>query len=205
MASWALSQRCVFRSLPAAFPRPQSGRSPASRPLPPASPGVSSVTADGIGLRRSSGRWEWAFRVSAPSRVAPLEDERESYKRSDEPTVSGSDEKEAAFDPGMAPPFGLAEIRAVIPKHCWVKDPWRSMSYVVRDVAAVLGLVAVAAYINSWIVWPFYWVAQGTMFWALFVLGHDWYGNLKILTCRLYNIDQILWQWPWEFLQRPQA
>lgn len=21
--------------------------------------------------------------------------------------------------------------------------------------------------------WPLYWVAQGTMFWALFVLGHD--------------------------------
>jgi hypothetical protein len=24
-------------------------------------------------------------------------------------------------------------------------------------------------------VWPLYWLAQGTMFWALFVLGHDWY------------------------------
>jgi hypothetical protein len=22
--------------------------------------------------------------------------------------------------------------------------------------------------------WPFYWLAQGTMFWALFVVGHDW-------------------------------
>lgn len=22
--------------------------------------------------------------------------------------------------------------------------------------------------------WPLYWVAQGTMFWALFVVGHDW-------------------------------
>lgn len=23
-------------------------------------------------------------------------------------------------------------------------------------------------------VWPLYWLAQGTMFWALFVVGHDW-------------------------------
>ena len=22
--------------------------------------------------------------------------------------------------------------------------------------------------------WPAYWLAQGTMFWALFVVGHDW-------------------------------
>lgn len=22
--------------------------------------------------------------------------------------------------------------------------------------------------------WPMYWMAQGTMFWALFVVGHDW-------------------------------
>ena len=24
------------------------------------------------------------------------------------------------------------------------------------------------------LVWPLYWAAQGTMFWALFVVGHDW-------------------------------
>jgi len=24
--------------------------------------------------------------------------------------------------------------------------------------------------------WPLYWLAQGTMFWALFVVGHDWCG-----------------------------
>lgn len=47
------------------------------------------------------------------------------------------------------------------------------MSYVVRDVAVVIGLAAVAAYFNNWVVWPLYWLAQGTMFWALFVLGHD--------------------------------
>ncbi|CAL5334010.1 unnamed protein product [Camellia sinensis] len=77
------------------------------------------------------------------------------------------------FDPSAPPPFRIAEIRAAIPKHCWVKDPLRSLSYVVRDLLVVFGLVAVALHFNSWIIWPFYWAAQGTMFWALFVLGHD--------------------------------
>lgn len=82
---------------------------------------------------------------------------------------------EDEFDPSDPPPFRIKEIRDAIPKHCWVKSPWRSMSYVIRDVLVVFGLVALALYFNSWVVWPLYWVAQGTMFWALFVLGHDWY------------------------------
>ncbi|KAK1283057.1 hypothetical protein QJS10_CPB21g01280 [Acorus calamus] len=81
--------------------------------------------------------------------------------------------KDLDFNPGAPPPFGLAEIRAAIPKHCWVKDPWRSMTYVIRDVTAVAALAAGAAYLNNWVVWSLYWVCQGTMFWALFVLGHD--------------------------------
>ena len=61
------------------------------------------------------------------------------------------------FDPGALPPFGLAEIRAAIPKHCLVMDPWLSMSYVLRDVVVVvLGLVTTAACLDSWLVWPLY-------------------------------------------------
>ncbi|KAE9463589.1 hypothetical protein C3L33_04492, partial [Rhododendron williamsianum] len=87
---------------------------------------------------------------------------------------------EDEFDPSDPPPFRINEIRAAIPAHCWVKSPWRSLSYVVSDVLVVFGLAAVALYFNSlvvsplyWVVWPLYWAAQGTMFWALFVLGHD--------------------------------
>ncbi|CAI9757938.1 unnamed protein product [Fraxinus pennsylvanica] len=80
---------------------------------------------------------------------------------------------EIGFDPSEPPPFKIGDIRAAIPEHCWVKDPWRSCSYVVRDIAVALGLVAMALYFNSWIHWPVYWFAQGTIFWAIFVLGHD--------------------------------
>lgn len=83
--------------------------------------------------------------------------------------------KEEDFDPRKPPPFRLSDIRAAIPKHCWVKNPWKSMSYVVRDISVAIALAATASFFNSWMVWPLYWVAQGTIFWAFFVLGHDWY------------------------------
>ncbi|KAI7736748.1 hypothetical protein M8C21_030228 [Ambrosia artemisiifolia] len=107
-----------------------------------------------------------ALKVSTPVGVQIVD--------KDEERVNEFKVQESEFDPGAAPPFTLADIRAAIPKHCWVKDPWRSMSYVVRDVVLVFGLAAVAAYLNNMVVWPLYWFAQGTMFWALFVLGHDW-------------------------------
>ncbi|XP_047331060.1 omega-3 fatty acid desaturase, endoplasmic reticulum-like [Impatiens glandulifera] len=80
---------------------------------------------------------------------------------------------DSEFDPSSPPPFRLSEIRSAIPNHCWVKDTWRSLGYVVRDIFVVFGLIVLAVYLDNWAFWPFYWAAQGTMFWALFVLGHD--------------------------------
>ncbi|CAD6258851.1 unnamed protein product [Miscanthus lutarioriparius] len=77
------------------------------------------------------------------------------------------------FDAGKPPPFRIGDVRAAVPEHCWRKSPWRSLWYVARDVAVVAALGAAAAGMDSWAVWPVYWAAQGTMFWALFVLGHD--------------------------------
>lgn len=110
--------------------------------------------------------------MSAPLRVASVEGEEKRGEKIN--GVNGFKEEETGFDPGAPPPFNLADIRAAIPKHCWVKDPWKSMSYVVRDVVVVFGLAAATVYLNKWFVWPLYWAAQGTMFWAFFVLGHDW-------------------------------
>ena len=91
-----------------------------------------------------------------------------------EPEAPEAVVEEREFDPTRKPPFTLSDIRAAIPKHCWEKNTWKSLSYVARDVAIVFGLAAGAAAVNNWFVWPLYWLAQGTMFWALFVLGHDW-------------------------------
>lgn len=73
------------------------------------------------------------------------------------------------------PPFTLADIRNAIPKDCFQKNAIKSMFYAVLDLAIVSALAVVAYKINSPWLWPLYWLAQGTMFWALFVIGHDWY------------------------------
>nr|ADV92272.1 fatty acid desaturase 3C [Linum usitatissimum]ADV92273.1 fatty acid desaturase 3C [Linum usitatissimum]ADV92274.1 fatty acid desaturase 3C [Linum usitatissimum]ADV92275.1 fatty acid desaturase 3C [Linum usitatissimum] len=87
--------------------------------------------------------------------------------------MNGASANKPDFDPSEAPPFKIADIRAAIPPHCWVKNPWRSLSYVLRDAVVILAFAAAALKLDLWAVWPLYWIAQGTMFWAVFVLGHD--------------------------------
>lgn len=168
---------CGIRPLPQSFPRPRTGFISAKNTSPSKIRFLHSKTrstdlkfpaiCSPPGFSRDR---NWVLKVSAPFKVPSLDADGRGER------IDGFQgvESEGEFDPGAPPPFKLADIRAAIPKHCWVKDPWRSMSYVVRDVAVVLGLAAAAAYLNNWLVWPLYWAAQGTMFWALFVLGHDW-------------------------------
>ncbi|XP_027337864.1 omega-3 fatty acid desaturase, chloroplastic-like isoform X2 [Abrus precatorius] len=159
MATWVFSE-CGLRPLPPVFPRPRTGPISCHKPSKFRFLNTNKGVAD---LKLQQRKWE--LRVSAPLRVVTTEGE--------EKRINGVGEELPEFDPSSPPPFKLADIRAAIPKHCWVKDPWKSMSYVVRDVIVVFGLAAAAAYLNNWVVWPLYWAAQGTMFWALFVLGHD--------------------------------
>ncbi|KAJ4979862.1 hypothetical protein NE237_010642 [Protea cynaroides] len=105
--------------------------------------------------------------MSTPLKVPSIDGEDKEAEK----MLNGGDKDD--FDFAAPPPFRIADVRAAIPKHCWVKNPWRSMSYVLRDLVVVFGLVAAAVYLNNVFFWPLYWVAQGTMFWALFVLGHD--------------------------------
>jgi len=79
----------------------------------------------------------------------------------------------APFDFGAEPPFTLKDIRNAIPAKCFKKNTFRSLSYLARDVVIVAGLAAGALAIKTPWLWPAYWAAQGTMFWALFVIGHD--------------------------------
>ncbi|KAL9252034.1 Omega-3 fatty acid desaturase, chloroplastic-like protein [Drosera capensis] len=169
MACLVLSECGSSRPLPSVYRRPRT-TGLLTTTIPSSTLKLSSVSTDlrrrptGLLCYARKNRWDVKVKVSAPLRVPLLEEEEK--ERIDL-------EEEELFDPGAAPPFKLADVRAAIPKHCWVKDPWRSMSYVVRDVAVVFGLAAAAVSVNHWAVWPLYWIAQGTMFWALFVLGHD--------------------------------
>ena len=99
-------------------------------------------------------------------------------------------------------PFRLAELRDLVPEHCWCRDGWRSVSYLLRDVVLIVALTIVACAINeAWCAckmkdhncikrapgtsecshiicrwfWLPYWFAQGVLFWALFAIGHDWW------------------------------
>ncbi|KAK4253285.1 hypothetical protein QN277_010609 [Acacia crassicarpa] len=185
MASWVLTE-CGLKPLPPAFPRPRIGAFTCKGSKVRFLNTKNGVDETDLKFHtrgftcKFRERRSWELRVSAPLRVASIEGETNEERRetiSDDNNnnmeLNGDTQEESEFNPGAPPPFKLADIRAAIPKHCWVKDPWKSMSYVVRDVAVVFGIAAAAAYLNNWLVWPLYWAAQGTMFWALFVLGHD--------------------------------
>lgn len=70
-------------------------------------------------------------------------------------------------------PFTLKDVRNAIPDYCFEPNTFRSLAYLCLDFGIIAGLYALAAYLNSWWFFPLFWVAQGTMFWALFVVGHD--------------------------------
>lgn len=169
MASWVLTE-CGLKPFPRVYTRCRDrleSKTAFSSKMRLLQNSKSHCLSSSLRLFRGT---NWALNVSVP--VNTVTSVGEEYEETE--SVNGVEGDGELFDPSSPPPFNLADIRAAIPKHCWVKDPWRSMSYVVRDVAVVFGLAAVAAYFNNWIAWPLYWVAQGTMFWALFVLGHDW-------------------------------
>lgn len=73
----------------------------------------------------------------------------------------------------LEPPFSLQQVKAAIPAYCFEPSVWKSLSYFFLDVSIIGILYAIANYLDSWFFWPIFWLMQGTMFWALFVVGHD--------------------------------
>jgi omega-3 fatty acid desaturase (delta-15 desaturase) len=71
------------------------------------------------------------------------------------------------------PPFTLQQLKAAIPAECFQPSTGRSLSYFFLDIGIIAGLYAIAHTLDSWFFWPVFWFMQGTMFWALFVVGHD--------------------------------
>jgi omega-3 fatty acid desaturase (delta-15 desaturase) len=69
--------------------------------------------------------------------------------------------------------FTLQDLKAAIPAQCFQPSTARSLAYFAFDLGVIAGLYAIAYSLNSWLFFPLFWLAQGTMFWALFVVGHD--------------------------------
>ncbi|MGG6240651.1 fatty acid desaturase [Nodosilinea sp. AN01ver1] len=69
--------------------------------------------------------------------------------------------------------FTLQDLKAAIPARCFQPSVVRSLAYFWLDIGIIAALYAVAHALNSWLFFPLFWLAQGTMFWALFVVGHD--------------------------------
>jgi omega-3 fatty acid desaturase (delta-15 desaturase) len=70
-------------------------------------------------------------------------------------------------------PFTLQDVRTAIPAHCFQSNLWRSLAYFWLDAGLIALLYWLAASIHSAWFLPIFWFLQGTMFWALFVVGHD--------------------------------
>ncbi len=70
-------------------------------------------------------------------------------------------------------PFTLQDVRNAIPAYCFAPSTWRSLSYFFLDVGLIAALYAIAYTLDSWLFYPIFWLMQGTLFWSLFVVGHD--------------------------------
>ncbi len=75
--------------------------------------------------------------------------------------------------PSQELPFTLQDLKAAIPPDCFEPSVGRSLAYFFLDIGLVAGFYALAAYLDSWFFYPIFWVIQGTLFWSLFVVGHD--------------------------------
>ncbi|MGL5133498.1 MAG: DUF3474 domain-containing protein [Planktothrix sp.] len=90
-----------------------------------------------------------------------------SNNKSNQATLSASETRKSEL------PFTLQDIKAAIPAQCFEPSVWKSLSYFFIDISIIAGLYFIAYKLDSWLFFPIFWVMQGTMFWALFVVGHD--------------------------------
>lgn len=87
--------------------------------------------------------------------------------QADSPTAESSHPKNKEL------PFTLQDLKAAIPPDCFEPSARRSLAYFFLDVGLIAGFYAIAAYLDSWWFYPIFWLIQGTLFWSLFVVGHD--------------------------------
>jgi len=88
-------------------------------------------------------------------------------------------------------PFTIDEIKKVIPKECFQKSKTLSLYYFIKDCLMIFSLYFVmiaiiepwmensnfreltGSSIVSWLIYGTFWFSMGTLFWSMFVVGHD--------------------------------
>ncbi|WCL49565.1 fatty acid desaturase [Leptospira sp. GIMC2001] len=69
--------------------------------------------------------------------------------------------------------YSIVDIRKTIPDKYFKPNLYKSIFYFIWDVS-IIGLLYYSVFlIDSIYYLPFFWFLTGTMFWALFVVGHD--------------------------------
>lgn len=85
----------------------------------------------------------------------------------------------------IAPPkFTLKTIKDAIPAHCFKRNLFKSLSYLVSDLILVALLGYLSTFISSaaeyqlpiwspYLLWPLYWYTQGSVLTGVWVLAHE--------------------------------
>ena len=119
---------------------------------------------------------EWLIEKIFAIMAAVKRTQNESGARTLKPMGNGHITTEAV--PKTVP--SITEIKRILPNECFESNLKTSLYYVLKDTLCVgalwLSLLAIETIPYSaiqWVALPIYWILQGTMFWAIFVLGHD--------------------------------
>lgn len=104
-----------------------------------------------------------------PRSVSPATSTRNVSSKKDIRSV------QAASNAGPDTPVPtLLELKNALPKHCFQSSLAESCKYAVLDLVYAAGLFLTMRALSDYrFLFPIYWLAQGTIFWAIFVVGHD--------------------------------
>ena len=112
--------------------------------------------------------------------------------------------------PKDVPP--LTELKMILPNHCFQPDLKTSFYFVLKDLSFACALYVSMRLIElqpysvlTNIYRPIYWLLQGTMFWAFFVLAHDCghgsfskYSMINDITGTFLNAIILVPYYPWK-------
>ena len=122
-------------------------------------------------------KWAKAYGVSGSESV-----DRETLLKSLEGYADGIlDPDRPANLPLEKPTFNLQDIMKAIPKHCFERNLFKSLTHLFSDLAIISVLAYGATWINhpslpawsAYVLWPLYWYAQGAVMTGVWVLAHE--------------------------------